>query len=727
MKFKCKFSQVLVRYLSLAFFILIINVGQSFALPPVIFYSDLTSGPNTGGQDNKGVFVTICGKNFGSARGTSYVTIGGGYADNYPIWTDTKVTFQLGVNAATGDIILRTSEGTSNGILFTVRSGNIYFADNINGNDSTGDGSIDNPWESLNPKLVNEASAGDTFYLRQGVWTEKLYVGANSGTSGNEIAIVGYPGETAAIIKSSGRCIEFGTARNYYIFSNITITTPDAAIHIIGTGNRFINLDVVGLTDGGIDYAIIHVLGGAGTKIYGCSLHGARSNQKLDHPLYIGYGSDDTDFGWNHIYDNNVDVGPLISTNQDGAGNNSAYQFVGTKIHDNIINGYPPSGATVRARGIGFIAQYAGSTAQVYNNIFMNCGPSGASTCYQISGSVDYYNNTFYNCTGANALSVGSDPASNNYSETVNIKNNIFYVNSSTSYISNSYGMVTVDYNNYYGNRNGPEADTHAVNGDPKFTDAANGNFSLQASSPCIDAGYDTSSVVAKDADGITRPQNSVVDIGAFEYVSSIPDTTAPAAVSNLSVTGTTSSSASLRWTSPGDDGSSGTAASYDIRYSTATINGSNWVSATQASNEPLPQVAGSIQTMTVSGLTASTTYYFAMKVSDEAPNTSALSNVASAATATPTPADTTPPYTTGHSPAKLAVDVTPGTNIVLHVKDDGAGVDINTIVMKVNGQVVTPVITGTPADYTLTYDPSSDFSAGQVVNVTVDARDLAP
>ena len=45
---------------------------------------------------------------------------------------------------------------------------------------------------------------------------------------------------------------------------------------------------------------------------------------------------------------------------------------------------------------------------------------------------------------------------------------------------------------------------------------------------------------------------------------------------------------------------------------------------------EPTPAAAGTSQNMTVSGLTASTTYYFAMKTSDEVPNTSALSNVAS-------------------------------------------------------------------------------------------------
>jgi hypothetical protein len=61
-----------------------------------------------------------------------------------------------------------------------------------------------------------------------------------------------------------------------------------------------------------------------------------------------------------------------------------------------------------------------------------------------------------------------------------------------------------------------------------------------------------------------------------------------------------------------------------------------------------------------------------------------------------------------------------------VHVRDDGAGVDISSIVMTVNGIPVTPIITGTPADYTLTYVPSTDFECGQIVNVTVDAHDLA-
>ena len=91
-----------------------------------------------------------------------------------------------------------------------------------------------------------------------------------------------------------------------------------------------------------------------------------------------------------------------------------------------------------------------------------------------------------------------------------------------------------------------------------------------------------------------------------------------------------------------------------------------------------------------------------------------------------PPPSDSTPPYTTGHNPAKGTTDVASSTNIVVQVKDAGAGVDISSIVMQVEGIEVTPTITGSSANYTLTYNPPTNFSYDQVVNVTVDADDLA-
>ncbi|MEK7584760.1 MAG: hypothetical protein AAB490_05955, partial [Patescibacteria group bacterium] len=112
-------------------------------------------------------------------------------------------------------------------------------------------------------------------------------------------------------------------------------------------------------------------------------------------------------------------------------------------------------------------------------------------------------------------------------------------------------------------------------------------------------------------------------------------DTTAPSQVIDLALSGATSNSLDLGWTAPGDDGNVGTATTYDIRYSTSVITAGNWASATQVTGEPSPSIAGSAESLTVAGLSQSTTYYFAMKTSDEVPNESGLSNVPSLATAT--------------------------------------------------------------------------------------------
>ena len=112
-----------------------------------------------------------------------------------------------------------------------------------------------------------------------------------------------------------------------------------------------------------------------------------------------------------------------------------------------------------------------------------------------------------------------------------------------------------------------------------------------------------------------------------------VSDVTAPADVTDLATGTVTASSVQLSWTAPGDDGATGTATTYDVRYSTSTITAGNWGSATPASGEPSPQVAGSSETFTVTGLSTGTTYYFAIKTSDEVPNESAISNVPSGTT----------------------------------------------------------------------------------------------
>ena len=118
------------------------------------------------------------------------------------------------------------------------------------------------------------------------------------------------------------------------------------------------------------------------------------------------------------------------------------------------------------------------------------------------------------------------------------------------------------------------------------------------------------------------------------------PDTTPPAAVADLTVVGVAQDSVRLAWTAPGDNGNTGTASEYDIRYSTAAITPANWDQAMECAGEPAPQASGSIENFTVSGLTEGTPYFFTLRTADEVPNWSGLSNVASTATSP----ETTPP-----------------------------------------------------------------------------------
>jgi hypothetical protein len=116
-------------------------------------------------------------------------------------------------------------------------------------------------------------------------------------------------------------------------------------------------------------------------------------------------------------------------------------------------------------------------------------------------------------------------------------------------------------------------------------------------------------------------------------------DVVAPAAISTLAVVGVGTTSLSLRWTSTGDDNTTGTATSYDVRYSTSTITAANFASATAATGEPAPQVAGTVQNFNLTGLSTGQLYYVAIKVTDERGNASLISNVVSG-----TPADTIAP-----------------------------------------------------------------------------------
>ena len=63
---------------------------------PRLLFTDLESGPNNGGKDNLGAFITLYGEGFGAQRGgNSKVTIGGIEVAKYVSWGQAMVLVVL--------------------------------------------------------------------------------------------------------------------------------------------------------------------------------------------------------------------------------------------------------------------------------------------------------------------------------------------------------------------------------------------------------------------------------------------------------------------------------------------------------------------------------------------------------------------------------------------------------------------------------------------------------
>ncbi len=124
-----------------------------------------------------------------------------------------------------------------------------------------------------------------------------------------------------------------------------------------------------------------------------------------------------------------------------------------------------------------------------------------------------------------------------------------------------------------------------------------------------------------------------LIDVYAAFLTLGLPDTVAPAQITNLASSQSTSNGLSLTWTVPTDTSPSGVTG-YDIRYSTSTINDTiAFNNAAQITFNGVPSPAGSTETVSLNNLVPNTTYYFRVKSRDIWGNWSAMSNASQGST----------------------------------------------------------------------------------------------
>jgi hypothetical protein len=146
-----------------------------------------------------------------------------------------------------------------------------------------------------------------------------------------------------------------------------------------------------------------------------------------------------------------------------------------------------------------------------------------------------------------------------------------------------------------------------------------------------ISSGIDSDNWATNDETLVNGQDADLTNLKATPGSLNSVNTTIPRTISDLQFQYiyTTSTSVKAYWTAPKTaDLATTTPATYDLRYSTAIITSGNFDSATQATGEPSPSsTEGTVHTHKVSGLTANTTYYFAVKTNNGSA-TSTISNI---------------------------------------------------------------------------------------------------
>ncbi|MGH7436801.1 MAG: choice-of-anchor Q domain-containing protein [Polyangiaceae bacterium] len=517
--------------------------GAGVVLGPRLFFSDLESGPGTGGQSGKGVFVSIWGNGFGATRGSSTVTVGGGAVESYPIWSHTKITFQLGSATATGNIVVHVAGKTdSNGLPFTVRAGSIYFVTS-SGSD-TASGAFGSPWQTI-AHAKDSLAAGDVAYLGTSAgdsvsqtgtyrYNASLSIdlddGTNQGTAAAPKALVVYPGATATVGQVSG--VQRGLlvpaitgTFDYWVLSGLTLRGEIEALDFEGTadGWRVIGNDLSCPNGTGLSGCIV---GGDGTtphdlKLFGNVVHDAAANvttvTKYYHGIYLA--SNDLEIAWNEVRDGKTCRGIQF---HDSAGPN----LYGLSVHDNLVHG------TV-CDGINFATvDPSQGKVEAYNNVVYDVGlgpdPGDGSSDYACiyvanitnagdagSGNVHLYNNTLYNCgarktSASGALARAAGPVG------IQMDDNLVLATSGESYFSGDSTSVTGSNNLFFGGTgSAPAGLTGSIGTDPLLVAPSTHDFHLQAGSPAVDHGIATPA--STDHDGNPRPQGSAFDVGAYE------------------------------------------------------------------------------------------------------------------------------------------------------------------------------------------------------------------
>ncbi|HKI79554.1 MAG TPA: right-handed parallel beta-helix repeat-containing protein [Ignavibacteriaceae bacterium] len=385
-----------------------------------------------------------------------------------------------------------------------------------------------NAWVSFRNINWRNICPGDTIFISGGedstIYNETLNV-RKSGVLDNRIVIT-----KDTEIGHNGKVIIDGEGKR----ENGIIISKNSNITIKGIALRNSNLGLIELSHADnimIEACEMDVNGRAGVYIE-YSKESEIRRCIIEAGSYVDCQTDGiySQYTVNNVYDHNH----IVINNSEPSG------------HDDCIQSFKDNNLTIRsnyceqnnsktsnAQGI-YTTMPTGGVFRFYNNIVNmgNAKSNGMSfRTLTGTGAVEIIGNTLYGIRSYSLMYV---------TETSNpiIKNNIIYSegtfytakllnwNGNPDNINNN--LVYAPNSNYVWNFNESSKnwsqwralgfDAQGKNADPKFKNIEEGDFSLQAESPAIDAGATLGSPYNIDILGVTRPVGTAYDIGSYEW-----------------------------------------------------------------------------------------------------------------------------------------------------------------------------------------------------------------
>lgn len=278
---------------------------------PVLHFSDLISGPDTGVGDGlgSGTIVTVWGNNLGSSQGTSKIyfedstttareaayvyywrnatgELPGGPADLYTTHKMQEIAFSIPDSATgAGTIYVDVGGVESNTLAFTVQAGDIFYISSTGS--GSNDGSWATPWSAMDyptsNSVCNQASfgAGDIVYAKDSMTETDAALRYKIGTLTNRCALVSYPNGRYTTT-GGGISNNYPYDHDYWIISKCSIASDTNGISP-GVGWRMVGNKITDIS--GAD--------GQGGAISGST--GLAGNDEI--PLYC-FGNYIHDFGY---------------------------------------------------------------------------------------------------------------------------------------------------------------------------------------------------------------------------------------------------------------------------------------------------------------------------------------------------------------------------------------------------------------------------------------------